>query len=170
MSLLDKALEPATQWLNTLQPREKFIVIYGGIALLFILFYLLIWSPITEQLEYQKQKYVSQQQLHSWMKNAAHEIASIKSSSGGSAVKFRNQSITSLADRSARTTGVKAFINKIEQSKDDVKVTLKSANFDLIINWLADLQDKYGITSSSVKIEQTGESGSIDAYITLQRL
>lgn len=170
MSLLDRTLEPARQWLNTLQPREKFIVIYGGIALLFILFYLLIWSPITEQLEQQQQKYVSQQQLHSWMKNAANEVVSIKSSTAGSAARFRNQSITSLADRSARITGVKGFINKIEQSKDDVKVTLNSADFDLVISWLADLQEKYGITSSSVKIEKTSESGSIDAYITLQRL
>jgi len=169
MSLLDNLLAPAQQWLNTLQPREKRIVISGSIALAFILFYLLIWEPITANYEQQKLKLDSQSQLYSWMKNASSEINSIKATGGALTSRLKNQSISSLADRSARTTGVKSFITKIEQSKKGVKVILKSASFDLIINWLSDMENKYGINSINIKVERAKEPGSVDAYITLER-
>jgi len=169
MSALNNLLAPAQQWLDTLESREKRIVIGGGIALLLILFYLLVWDPIVSRHEEQQLKHESQLQLYSWMKNAGEQINSLKSAGGGSAARFKNQSISSLADRSARVTGVKSFISKIDQSKSGVKVTLKNADFDLIINWLTDLENKYGIISSQIKIERSKEDGAVNANITLER-
>lgn len=169
MSALDNILSPAYQWLDTLEGREKRIVISGGLALVVILLYLLIWDPIVSRHEEQQLKYESQRQLYSWMKNASTEIQHLKSAGGGSVAHSKNQSISSLTDRSARTTGVKAFINKIEQSKNGVKVTLKDASFDLIINWLTDLENKYGIISRQIKIERSKEDGAVNANITLER-
>lgn len=169
MSVLDKLLAPTYQWLDTLESRERRMVIGGSIALAFILFYLIIWDPIVSNHEQQQLKNNSQRQLYSWMKNAGTEINSLKSAGGSAAARSKNQSISSLADRSARTTGVKGFINKIEQSKNGVKVIFKDANFDLIINWLTDLQNKYGIISSQIKIERTKEDGAVNANITLER-
>lgn len=169
MKTLQDLLQPAQQWLTSLQPRERFTVIVGGIALLFILLYLLVWAPITEYHEEQQLRLQSQQQLYSWMKNAAQEVSQLSGSSAGSAARNQNQSISALADRSARTTGIKAFITKIEQSQNDVKVTLSEADFDRIIHWLADLQDKYAISSTSIKIERTKTAGAVNAHITLER-
>jgi len=169
MSALDNLLAPAQQWLNTLESREKRIVISGSIALLVILFYLLVWDPIISNHEEQQLKHESQRQLYSWMKNAGAEINSLKSMGGSAAARSRNQSISSLADRSAQVTGVKSFINKIDQSKTGVKVTLKNADFDLIINWLTDLENKYGIISSQIKIERAKKDGAVNANITLER-
>ncbi len=169
MRTLQDHLQPAQQWLSNLQPRERITVIIGGIALLFILLYLLVWAPITEYHEEQQLRLQSQQQLYSWMKNAAQEVSQLNGSSAGSAARYQNQSISTLADRSARTTGIKAFITKIEQSPNDVKVTLSEADFDRIIHWLADLQDKYAISSTSIKIERTKTAGAVNAHITLER-
>jgi len=169
MNALQRLLQPAQQWLESLQPRERLIVIVGGITLVFILLYLLIWAPITEYHEEQQLRLQSQQQLYSWIKNAAQEVRQLNGSSAGSATRYQNQSISTLAERSARTTGVKAFISKIEQSQNDVKVTLSEADFDRIIHWLADLQDKYAISSTSVKIEKTKTAGAVNAHITLER-
>lgn len=169
MKPLQDLLQPAQQWLANLQPRERVTVIIGGIALLFMLLYLLVWAPITEHHEEQQLRLQSQQQLYSWMKNAAQELNQLSGSSAGSAARYQNQSISTLVDRSARTTGVKAFISKIEQSQNDVKVTLSEADFDRIIHWLADLQDKYAISSTSIKIERTKTAGAVNAHITLER-
>lgn len=169
MNALQRLLQPTQQWLNSLQARERLSVIAGGIALVFILLYLLVWAPITEYHEEQQLRLQSQQQLYSWMKNAAQEVSQLSGSSAGSAARYQNQSISTLADRSARTTGVKAFITKIEQNQNDVSVTLGEADFDRIIHWLADLQDKYAISSTSVKIERTKIPGAVNAHITLER-
>lgn len=169
MKSLDNLLTPLTQWLDTLEQRERYIVISGGISLLIILFYLIIWEPITSKHEQQQLQYDSQRQLHSWMKNARAEIQQLSSANGNDISRFQNQSISSLADRSATTSGVKPFIEKIDQSKKGVKVRLKSANFDRIVIWLADLENKYGIIATKVKVEKTKLEGAVDAQITLER-
>jgi len=169
MRSLDNMLTPLTQWLNTLETRERHIVITGAISLLIILFYLIIWDPITSRQEQQQLTYDSQRQLYSWMKGASNEIHLLSSAGGSNISRFRNQSISSLADRSAITSGVKPFIEKIDQSKKGVKVSIKSANFDQIITWLTDMENKYGIIASKVKVEKTKTQGAVDIKITLER-
>ncbi len=166
---LAPAIIPLRQWLETLEQRERYIVIGGSIALVVMMFYLIIWEPITEKYSQQHSQHESQRELYNWMKNASAEISSLKSAGGNSMARFRNQSISSLADRSATTTGIKPYIEKIDQSKNGVKVTLKAANFDRIVTWLSDLKNKYGIFASKVKIEKSKEAGAVDASVTLER-
>ncbi len=162
-------IEPLNQWLNSLEKRERRVVIVGGLSLVPILFYLLIWEPITSSHEQQQLTYGSQKQLLNWMSNAASEIQSLNASGASTAARFQNQSISSLAERSATTTGIKPFITKIDQSKTGVKVSLKAASFDMMIDWLTVLQNTYAISASRVKIEPTKTAGSVDAEITLER-
>ena len=169
MNILDKLLAPANQWLDTLEQRERHIVIAGAVCLAIMLFYLIIWEPVTSRHEQQQLQNNSQRQLYSWMKNASEEIHSLNSTGNSNIARFRNQSIASLTDRSATTSGVKPFIEKIDQDKNGVSVRLKSANFDSIIIWLADLENKYGIIARKVKIEQSKTDGAVDAQITLER-
>ncbi len=167
--VLTPLLAPANQWLATLEQRERYIVIGGGIALIIMVFYLAIWEPINTNFQQQQSENESKRKLHSWMKGAAAEIKSLKSSSSNSISRTRNQSISSLADRSAATSGIKPFIEKIEQSKTGVKVIIKAANFDRIITWLSNMQSQYGIFAIKVKVEKSKTEGAVDANITLER-
>lgn len=169
MSYLQQQLAPLNQWLETLEQRERYIVIGGAIAFIIMLFYLIIWDPIVSTHEQQQNQNIAQRQLHSWMKEAAGEIQQLKSSGGNTLARSRDQSISSLADRSSITSGIKPYIDKIDQNKKGVKVSLKSANFDKIINWLADLENKYAITASKIKIEKSKIEGAVDAQVTLER-
>lgn len=166
---MDNLLAPVNQWLQTLEQRERHIVISGAIALVIMLFYLAVWDPVISKFEQQQLQLDSQRQLHNWMKNASSEIRSIKSSGGNNIAKYRNQSISSLADRSATTSGIKPFIEKIDQNKKGVKIRLKQANFDRIVIWLTDLENKYGIYASKVKVEKSKIKGAVNAQITLER-
>ncbi|HED33519.1 MAG TPA: type II secretion system protein M [Gammaproteobacteria bacterium] len=166
---LTQALAPANQWLSAQEERDRKIIIIGGIALIIMVFYLAIWEPINTRFEQQQSENESKRKLHSWMKGASAEIKALKSSGSNSISRTRNQSISSLADRSAATSGVKPFIEKIEQSKTGVKVVLKAANFDQIITWLNNLQSQYGIFAVKVKVEKSRTEGAVDANITLER-
>lgn len=169
MNFISQKLEPLFEWLDTLNKRERTIVIGGAICFILIMFYLLLWEPITSRYQQQQQQLTSQRQLLQWMKDAASDIQEINAAGGNFAARFSNQSISSLADRSANTSGVKPYINKIEQSKTGVKVTLKNASFDNIIKWLADLSNKYNIQATKIKVEKSEISGAVDADITLER-
>lgn len=169
MSFIEEQLAPLNQWLDTLEEREKYFVIGGTIALVVTLLYLIIWEPIISNFEQQQQNYENQRQLYSWMKTSSSEIQKIKAAGGILAAKSRNQSISSLADRSAITTGIKPFIETIDQNKKGVKVSLISADFDKIILWLSDLENKYGIITTKLKVDKSKTAGAVDAKITLER-
>ncbi|VAW53497.1 hypothetical protein MNBD_GAMMA07-326 [hydrothermal vent metagenome] len=170
MSKVDELLAPLRLKLEELEPRERLIVIVGSILLALMMFYLIIWEPITSRYDHQQLQYSSQRQLYSWMQDAGTEIRSLSISGGKNKSRFRNHSISSLADRSAATSGVKSSIEKMTQSKKGVKINLKSANFDRIVIWLNDLETKYGINASKVKIETSKIKGAVNASITLERL
>lgn len=163
-------LAPLQQWLEKLEKRERQLVIGGGISLVIMLFYGLIWEPTLSELDIQKSRYQSQQQLLSWMQDSANKVAALQVGSGGNnAQRFQKQSVSSLTQRSAQSMGVKDQISKLESTKKGVKVTLKNADFDRIIFWLNDLQQKYNIQASNIKLDPQSASGAVNARITLQR-
>ena len=169
MKDLNSLMEPLQQQFDNLQAREKKIVIAGLIAFCFSLFYLLIWDPIFSHLDEQQLEFQSQTELLSWMQDTNQEIKAIRATGAISSSQFANQSISSLADRSAISMGVKPFIQKMETDKDAIKLQLDQASFDRIIFWLDDMQTKYNILASDIHIEKQQADGTVKARITLER-
>ena len=162
-------LAPLQSWYNNLQTRERHIVTSGSIFLLITLFNLLLWEPVFNALETQKQQYQSQRQLLTWMKDAASEIRSLESSGASSPSRYNNQSVSSLVERSAISSGVKPFIRKLDASGNEVKAQLEKADFDRSIVWLNDLQQRYGINTKKIQIEPQNEPGTVNITVTLER-
>ncbi len=162
-------IEPLQHRLDALEKRERNIVIAGFIFLVFSLFFLIIWDPIFSELDNQQQSHQSQQQLLGWMKEKSQEIRSLQSSGAQSSSRFKNQSISSLVERSSQSMGIKQYIKKLASNKKGVKVQLEQADFDRIILWLHDLESKYGIQSNSIKIEPQKAPGTVNAQIMLER-
>lgn len=161
--------EPVERWLGTLNTRERNMVFAGAIFLFISLFYLAIWDPVFSTLESEKLQYQSQRELLSWMKSASTEARALQSAGAALNNRSKNESLSSLAERSALSTGTKAFIRKLESDKDGVKVQLDQADFDRIIFWLHDMQSKYGIYASSILVEPHKEKGAVNVRITLER-
>ena len=162
-------IEPLRNRFDKLEKREKHTVIGGSVALLVMLFYLAVWDPVFSTLEAEKQRYQSQRQLLVWMNDTASEISKLQAAGGSSASRFRNQSVSSLVDRSAITTGVKPFIKKQESDTSGVKIQLEQADFDRLIVWINDLQQKYAIQASKINIEPQQQAGTVNARVTLER-
>jgi len=166
---IQKHFEPLQNWLDSLDKRERTLVISGVIFLLVNLFYFAVWDPVINGLETEQQKYESERQLYYWMKDAVSEYKALQSSGGQITNRFKNQSISSLTDRSAQSTGIKQHIKKLDSSDKGVKVELEQVSFDQLIIWLSDLSQKYSIQASSLQIEKLAEPGSVNARISLER-
>jgi len=168
-SQFENTIAPIRDWLNKLESRERQIVIAGAIALLIIMFYLIIWDPIFSARDEQAQLLETQQQTLDWMIETGHEIQILQSGGRTSSNRFNNQSISSLAERSAQSMGVKQQITKLETAKNGVKVELEGADFDRLILWLSDMEQKYSIQASKIQIEKQEKPGAVEARVTLER-
>lgn len=168
-SQINNYIAPARDWLNKLESRERQMVIAGVIFLLISMFYLIIWDPIFSARDEQAQLLESQQQTLEWMMNTAAEIQALQAGGRTASSRFNNQSISSLAERSAQSMGVKQQISKLETVKNGVKVELEAADFDRLILWLSDMKQKYGIQASNIQIEKQDKPGAVEARVTLER-
>ena len=161
---------PIQQLLDAMEKRERQLVITASIIVVVTLLYALIWEPVFSERDEQRQRYQSQHQLLLWMKEKTSEIKSLQSSGAQSTARFNNQSVSSLVERSAQSMGVKVFIKKQTSDKKGVKIELEQADFDRIILWLHDMQQKYGIQTSNIKIERQEKSGAVNVHVTLERI
>lgn len=168
-SQIRHSMSPALDWLNKLETRERQTVLAGAVFLIISMFYLIIWDPIFSARDEQLQLLESQQQTLQWMMDTGAEIQSLQSSGNTTSSRFKNQSISSLAERSAQSMGVKQQITKLETVKNGVKVELEAADFDRLILWLNDMEQKYGIQASSIQIEKQDKPGAVEARVTLER-
>lgn len=166
---LSSRLEVVQQYLDRLEKRERITVISGAVIVLITFFYLLIIDPVFSSLNEERQRYQAQRELLTWMQGTAQEIRALESAGGSSASRFMNQSVSSLVERSAISSGVKAFIKKQESDASGVKVQLEKADFDRLVVWINDMQQKYAIQASKIVIEPGKESGAVDARVTLER-
>jgi general secretion pathway protein M len=162
-------IEPLKNKFDALEYRERIIVIAGLVFLVISLFYLAVWDPIISARDAERQHYSSQQQTLSWMQEAVREIQSLKSTGASTVSRFKNQSVSALAERSAQSTGIKPYIIKQESDKQGVKIQLEQADFDRLIMWLNDMEQKYAIQAGSVHIEKQAASGAVNARVTLER-
>lgn len=168
-SQLENTIAPLRDWLNKLESRERQIVIGGAIFLIITMFYLIIWDPIFSARDQQVQLLQTQQQTLDWMIETGNEIQALQSGGASSVNRFKNQSISSLAERSAQSMGVKQQITKLETAKNGVKVELEGADFDRLILWLSDMEQKYAIQASNIQIEKQDKPGAVEARVTLER-
>ena len=166
---IQKHLDPLKNWLDSLDKRERSIVISGIIFLVISLFYFAVWDPVVNGLHTEQQKHEAERQLHYWMKDAVAEYKTLQSSGAQITKQFKNQSISSLAQRSAQSTGVKQFIKKLDSDNKGVKVELDQVGFDQLVIWLSDMSQKYSIQTTSLHIEKLAEPGTVNARISLAR-
>ena len=165
----DTYIMPIQQRLDALEKRERYLVLAGAVFIIIISFYALIWEPIFTERDNQQQTYQDQSQLLAWMQQTNQQIKQLQSSGAQSTERFDNQSISSLIERSSLSMGIKPFIKKQTSDKNGVKLDLEQANFDRVILWLDDLQNKYGIQTSSIKFDRQDKPGTVNVRVTLER-
>jgi len=170
-SMVDSStlLAPIQKRLDVMEKRERHMVIAAGFVVIITLLYALIWEPILSNLDDQRQRYQSQHQLLIWMKEKTRETKSLQSAGAQATARFENQSTSSLVERSAQSMGMKPFIKKQTSDKKGVKIDLEQVDFNRIILWLNDMQTKYGIQTTNIKIEQQEKPGAVDVRVTLER-
>ena len=153
--------------LNRLNPRERVIVVGGGLALLVIGIYLFVWEPLLEKQVALKASIESQQDLYQWMQKSAAEVRRYKGS--GNHKKLNPSAMQSVINRTAKSALPGALIKRIEKNRQQgVQVWVEQVAFDDMMKWLGGLQQKNGIQVASLVSERTGQVGRVNVRLVLK--
>ena len=165
---MNQQLDTLNQWYSSLPGRDQKLLIATIIFLLITLFYLMVWEPIHQGRDQQQQKLKSQQDIYSWMQSASKEVTTLKRS--GTRKVSNNQPIALILENSAKVSGLKKHINKIESSgKSGARVKIDSASFDQLLVWLNRLEKQHGVSITTANIERNIEAGTISARLSFEK-
>jgi len=158
------------QWYEGLAPRERIAVVAGGIAVVFALFYYMLWQPLNNSVADARLRVNVQAEQARWMLGVRDEARLLQSTDTQRSIQGRNDSLLSIVDATSRDNGLGEAVRRIQpDNNDQATVTMEKANFNQILFWLRSLQRDYGVAASQMTITRDEEDGTVQARLTLTR-
>jgi general secretion pathway protein M len=159
--LLDRYL---ARW-RELGPRERIMVAGAGGLLVIVLFYLLLWSPMQQDIARLRASVPKERAKLAMMQAQASQVAQLRTSAG-QAPPIGN--LLSTLEQSAVTRGLRQNINRIEpEGAAGARVSFDEVSFNALVGWLADLQGQ-GIRVENAGIQRRPGSGLVSARLLLR--
>lgn len=157
-------------WFNSLQPRERYLVVGGSVIVLILLVYLWLLEPVSKEVSQLRTTVASGENQILWMQNASAEAQTLKGgASRNNKVDTRTSLITAV-ERSASSSGIRAQLKRMEpQGSKKISTEFKAVGFDQLINWLGVLEKNYAAKTVQLNSTRGDASGRVDARIIISR-
>jgi general secretion pathway protein M len=149
-------------WYGALQQREQRMVAGGALTLALLVLVLGVLLPLQTAVSDAVGRADSRREDYAWMQVNAAELGS------GSGVNFSNtgEAPMVVVDRVGREAGLGTALKGTQPSGSGVRVQLEAAPFDTLVNWLATLDQRYGLAIDSITVDRAARPGIVNANVT----
>lgn len=149
-------------WYASLQEREQRMVAAGAIVVAFLVLVFGILMPLHSAVSTAVSHNETKREDLAWMRVNAAEIrdaGSLLSADTGEAPVV-------LVDRVGREAGLGEALRGTQPNGAGVRVQLEAAPFDVLVTWLATLDERYGVAIESITLDRGTRPGLVNASIT----
>ena len=154
-------------WWENLLDRERQMVLIGGIAVGIIFIYAAIWSPLSDAVEDNKTRFVSQQKLLQYLKKSAATIAQLKSA-GIEVSAGASSDLLSTAEQTLSQDELSMYLKQVQQPKaTQVQLNFEGIPFDKFMVWLQTLSTTHGAHVNQLTATKLSEIGTANVQVTL---
>jgi general secretion pathway protein M len=162
-------MQKLKDWFFSLQPRERAIVVIGGVVVLIAAVYLLALAPFYKAVSSSAERVENKKGDLAWMRSVGGEVMALSASSPTAAAPS-NESLVVLIDRTARECGLGASLTGQTPNGDNgIRVRLEQAEFDKLVVCLGSLQQSHSVNIESANIDRTAKPGFVNASLVLTR-
>jgi len=157
-------------WYNTLSPRERNLVFYGGIIAILILVWLLLIDPLYSNHKKYNKIIASQKSTLQTMQKQSVEVKKLQQQAV-KPVSSSSGNPQQLVERSLQTWRLKPKLERMQsQGANGIRLTLKNANADRVVRFLSELESKYNLAISNLIMSNANkDTGYIDVRLTVKR-
>lgn len=150
-------------WYAQLAAREQRVVSVGAVVLGVLILLGGILAPLESAVSTATKARDTRREDLAWMRVNAPEVAA-----GGTTLPAETgEAPVVLVDRIGREAGLGATLRGTQPSGTGVRVQLEAAPFDTMIEWLANLDQHYGLATDSISVDRAAKPGAVNANITL---
>jgi general secretion pathway protein M len=157
-------IEQLQQYLQRLNPRERYILI-GGAVLAIVIIILGITMPLQSRVNAAQARVQQKRNDLVWLRMMSPQLMSLQTARPAATLR---ESLAALVDRTAREGGFSKNLAGTAASGDGgLNVRLDKMPFDAMISWLSQLHERYGVTVDTATVDVSGEPGTITATLVL---
>jgi type II secretory pathway component PulM len=152
-------------WLGGLTARERRLVYLAAALAVLTALHFAIVLPLTSLAIGRETRIAQKAADLAWMRQVAPQVAAAAAAGGAAG---GSESLVVLVDRTGREAGLGGAIRDQSPSgQHGLRLRLEAASFDVLIAWLASLQQQYGVRVDSATVDAAGAPGLVNASLTL---
>ncbi|MDP9139203.1 MAG: type II secretion system protein M [Pseudomonadota bacterium] len=160
-------MDSALAWLRALAPRERVMVLLCAAIVMLTLVYVAGWKPLVDAHHRREAALERARGIATRIEQAA---AQIKAAGPTRAIDSSTSLLAAVDQTSRSATLGKAPARVQPEGEKEVKVWIDDVPFDNLLRWLQELEQKYGISTSSAEIERSSAPGVVNVRVTLVRV
>ena len=156
-------IERLLQYLQRLQPRERVMLLIGGVAALLLIIVATV-LPLQRSVAAAQQRVERKRDDLQWLRSMAPQLTGLQVT----APPPLRESLVVLVDRTARESGLaKSLVGSQPSGDGGLNVRLDQTPFDTLVVWLSQLRERYGVRVDSATIDAGKGSGNVTATLVL---
>lgn len=154
------------EWFDSLEERERNLLLMLGGVLIIAVLYFAIYQPLTNKLTLAKEGVAREQQLLSWVEKNATKLALLRANSGVSA-NANGGSLEQIINSTARR--YQLTINRIQPQSNKLQVSLDSASFVTLLQWIQELQLSSGMVIEIADFRPLAAPGLVKTRLVVSK-
>lgn len=150
-------------YLNSLNEREKWMVLATVLTLVIYFYYQFLYTPLSNKVALQSSQLIEKRNTLAWMKTVRSKAHSTKTKQSVD----NTQLLTLLATQLKNNETLKFPYQLQQTGTGDIQLTFETVPFKLFMQWLAKINDNYTITIKQFDVKQTDTPGLTKLMIIL---
>jgi general secretion pathway protein M len=156
-------MQSILEYFARLDARQRQLAMAGAVAALLLLIIAVV-LPLQRSVGAAQQRVERKRDDLVWLRAMAPQLAGL-SASGPPPLR---ESLVVLVDRTARQAGLEKQLVGSQPSGDGgLNVRLEQTPFDILISWLAELRESYGVRVDSAVVYTANAVGTVNASLVL---
>lgn len=159
------------EWWETLQSRERYMVLITAVLVSVAMLYFAIWSPIASSRDTKQKRIEAKRETVAWMSQKKQEVEDLKSINPNLFNRASDaRSLLAIVDAGAKQMGIRPAITRIEpKGEESVQIWLENMTFDSLIVLLAELERRNNIEVTDASLNRSDQIGKVTGKVTLNR-
>ncbi|HFF3629637.1 TPA: GspM family type II secretion system protein LspM [Legionella pneumophila] len=150
-------------YLNSLNDREKWMVIMAGVSLFIYGYYLLLYAPLSNQVNQKSTQLIEKTETFEWMKQVR-----MQKRSGKRKESVDNSQLLTILSSQLKNNKTLKFPYQLQQTgSGDIQLTFDAVPFQNFVQWLAKINEAYSISIKQFDVEKTSTPGVTRLMIIL---
>ena len=162
---MNSLISQITQRIRELERKEKLVILAASAFLAFLAFFLLVWVPIYDYREKQRNSYEKSLDLLLYLQSTEEEAREVGKKGG--VKQMSGQMLLTKVTRTAKTAGIQPTRLQPE-GNDSVSIWFDSVSYRELMLFFERLQTRETIYIIQLSIDKGNESGKVSSRVTVR--